>query len=67
MNNNNYDYTSNRYLEDSYNIFLRNVGTELPVYTVPPPRKPEYETVGPQAGCPDILRGFIKKNAGKVH
>jgi len=58
--NNDYDYTSNRYLEDSYNMFLRNGGTQLPVCTVPKTRKPEYETDGPQAGHPDILRGFIK-------
>jgi len=48
-------------------MILRNVGTQLPVYTVPSSRKPEYETVGPKAGYPDILRGFMKENAGKVH
>jgi len=66
MSTNDYEYTSNRHLEDSYKMFLRNGGTQLPVYTVPLPRKPEHESVGPQAGYPDILRGFIKKNAGKA-
>jgi hypothetical protein len=48
-------------------MFFRNGGTQLPVYTMPPSRKPEYETVGPQAGYLDNLRGFIKENGGKVH
>jgi hypothetical protein len=48
-------------------MFLQNGGTQLPVYTVPPPRKPEYEPAGPHAGYPDNLHAFIKENAGRVH